>query len=59
MSPMLELVLQESTQLWNPLITEGSNTELISLSRTHRNSPECWEIERKKKLNEPSIEAGA
>jgi hypothetical protein len=31
MSPMLELVLQASTQLWNPLIIEVSNTKLISL----------------------------
>jgi hypothetical protein len=39
MSPVLELVLQASSQLWNPLVTEGSNTELNPLSHTHRYSP--------------------
>jgi hypothetical protein len=43
MNPMLDLGLQASSQLWNPLITEGFNTELNPLSRTHRNSLECWE----------------
>jgi hypothetical protein len=37
----LELVLKSSSQLWNPLIIEGSNTELNPLSYTHRNSLEC------------------
>jgi hypothetical protein len=41
MSPMLELVLQASTQLWNPLIIEVSNTKLISLIHTPRKSLEC------------------
>jgi hypothetical protein len=52
MSLVMELVLQASIQLWNHLITEGSNIEFIPLSRMHRNSPECWKNERKKsKMN--------
>jgi hypothetical protein len=37
MSLVLELVLQASSQLWNPLVTEISITELNPLSHTHRN----------------------
>jgi hypothetical protein len=52
MSPVLEVVLQASSQLGNPLITEGSNLELISLSHTHRNSPEfCKNEKMKSKMN--------
>jgi hypothetical protein len=58
MSPVLELVLQASSQLWYTLVTEGSNTELNPLSHTHRNSPECWEKE-KKMQNELSVGVGA
>jgi hypothetical protein len=57
MNPMLDLGLQASSQLWNPLVTKGSNIELNPLSHTHRNSPECWEID-KKMQNEPSIGGG-
>jgi hypothetical protein len=56
MSLVLELVLQASSQLINPLITEGSNTKLTSLSNTYRNSPECWENERKKNKMNPLLE---
>jgi hypothetical protein len=58
MSLLLELALQASIQLQNPLITEGPKTELNPLSHTHRNSPECWE-NTKKMQNEPSDGAGA
>jgi hypothetical protein len=58
MSLVVDLVLLVSSQLWNPLVTEGSNTELNPLSDTHRNSPECWKIE-KKLQNEPSGRASA
>jgi hypothetical protein len=47
MSLVLELVLQASSQLWNPLVTKGPNIELNPLSHSHRNSPECWENEKK------------
>jgi hypothetical protein len=43
MNPVLELVLEASNQLRYPLVTKGFNTELNPLSRTHRNSLECWE----------------
>jgi hypothetical protein len=56
MSPVLELVLQATSQLWNPLVTEGSNTELNPLRHTLRNSPECWEIEKKKCKMSPALE---
>jgi hypothetical protein len=58
MSPVFDLGLQASSQLWNPLVIEGSNTKLSPLSHRHRNSPECWEIE-KKMQNEPSVGIGA
>jgi hypothetical protein len=45
MNPVLELVLEASSQLYNPLITMAFNNELNPLSRTQRNSPECWETE--------------
>jgi hypothetical protein len=32
---MLELVLQASSQLMNPLVTEGSNIELNQLRHIH------------------------
>jgi hypothetical protein len=32
---MLELVVQASSKLWNPLVTEGTNTKLNPLSHTH------------------------
>jgi hypothetical protein len=48
MSPVLELVLQASSQPWYPLVIEGTNTELNPLSHTHRNSIECCENEAKK-----------
>jgi hypothetical protein len=40
MSPVFELVLHASSQLWNPLVNEGPNIELNALSYAHRNSPE-------------------
>ena len=54
---MLELVFQASSRLWNPLVTEGSITELNPLSHTHRNSLKCREYENKMQ-NELSIAAG-
>jgi hypothetical protein len=45
--PVLELVLQASSQLWNPLISEGPNNKLNPLSDTHRDSPEWWAKENK------------
>jgi hypothetical protein len=56
MSPVMELVFQASNQLWNPLVTEGSNTEFNPLSHTHRNSPECWEKTKKKCKMNPMLE---
>jgi hypothetical protein len=47
MSPVLELVLQASSQLWNPFVTKGSITELNPLSHTHRDLPEWWAKESK------------
>jgi hypothetical protein len=47
MSLVLELLLQASSQLWNPFITEGSNTEFNPLSHTHRDSAEYWENTQK------------
>jgi hypothetical protein len=44
---MLELVLQASSQLWNPLVTEGPNTKLNPLIHMHRYSPEWWAEENK------------
>jgi hypothetical protein len=58
MNPVLELVLQASSQILKPLVTEGSDTELNPLSHMHRDSPECWE-DKKKIQNEPSVGAGA
>jgi hypothetical protein len=58
MNLVLDLGLQASSQLWNPLVTKGSNIELNPLSHRHRNSPDCWEIE-KKMQNEPSVGTGA
>jgi hypothetical protein len=58
MSPMLELVLQASSRLWNLLVTEGSITELNSLSHTHRDSPKCREYENKMQ-NELSVATSA
>jgi hypothetical protein len=59
MSLAVDLVLLASSQLWNPLVTKGSNTKLNPLSHTHRNSPECWETEKNKMQNEPSYGTGA
>jgi glucokinase len=59
MSLAVDLVLLASNQLWNPLVTEGSNTKLNPLSHTHRNSLEYWETEKNKIQNEPNIGAGA
>jgi hypothetical protein len=58
MSLVLELVLQASTQLPNPLVTKGPNSVLSLLNHTHRNSTKCWDIQKKMK-NELSIEVGA
>jgi hypothetical protein len=46
-SPVLELVLQVSSQLWYLLVTEGPNIELNPLSHMHRNSLECSKNEKK------------
>ena len=46
MSLMLELVLQTSSQLWNPLVTKGPNTNPNPLSYNHRNSLEYMEKEK-------------
>jgi hypothetical protein len=45
MSLVLELVLQASSQLWYPLVTEGTNIELNPSNHTHRDEPECWKNE--------------
>ena len=58
MSSLLALVLQASSNLWNPFITEGSHIEFNPLSHTHRNSPECMGGERRMQ-NEPNIGIGA
>jgi hypothetical protein len=55
MSQVLELVLQASSQFWNPLVTEGPNTKFNALSHTCRNSPECWKKKIKCKMS-PMLE---
>jgi hypothetical protein len=53
---MVDLVLLASSQLWNHLITVGSNTKLNPLSHNHRNSPKCWEFFKKKGKINPLLE---
>jgi hypothetical protein len=55
MSPVLELVLQASSQLNYPLVTKGPNTELNPLSHTRRNSIKCWKKETKCEMS-PMLE---
>ena len=55
MSPVLELVLQASSQILKPLIIEGSNTKLNPLSHMHRDSLECWKDRKKYKMS-PMLE---
>jgi hypothetical protein len=40
-----------SNQLWNPLVTVGSNTKLNPLNHSHRNSPEFWKTKIKCKMS--------
>jgi hypothetical protein len=58
MSPVLELVLQASSQFCYHLVIEGPNIELNPLSHTHKYLPECWQKE-KNMQNEPSVGIGA